>query len=63
MNRKEAEKLAKRIEREAPECRVTGTRVYRDGRYPQYALDVADASTGDSFVVGSPEAWLQRRNG
>ena len=62
MNRKEAEKLAKQIEREAPECRVTDTLVDRGGRYPAYVLSVTDTRTGDSFLVPNPESWTERHN-
>lgn len=58
MNRKEAEALSKRIERDDPLCRVTGIRNVSGTR----ALDVTDTRTGDSFVVASPEQWAERHN-
>lgn len=58
MTKAEANKLAKRIAREAPACRVTGTRDYGKG---SYSLDVLDTVSGTSFVVHSAEAWAERQ--
>lgn len=58
MNRKEAEALSRKIEKDDPLCHVTGIRNMSGTR----ALDVTDTRTGDSFVVASPEQWAERRN-
>jgi len=57
MNHREAQRLARRIEREDPRCHVTGTRRYEGS---SYALDVVDTRTGIPFVVNSPEDWDDR---
>jgi hypothetical protein len=58
MNKREAQRLARRIEREAPRCRVTGLRHYGGGRY---SLDVADTIEGSPFEVSSVEDWEERQ--
>jgi len=57
MDKRMAGRLARRIERDAPDCSVTGSRRYGPG---DYSLDVVDIRTGVPFEVTSPEAWQQR---
>jgi len=63
MTERESQKLARRLEREAPHLRVTGTRIYEaEGLHQRYyALDVQDTVEGGSFVVNSVEDWERRR--
>lgn len=55
-NRREAESLARQIERES-DCTVTGMRHYDDGNY---AIDVTD-KYGNRFTVASREDWESRK--
>lgn len=57
MNRKEAQRLAREIERENEYVRVDGLRHYDGGGY---AVEVTDKCTGYSIVVNSREDWEQR---
>jgi len=58
MNKREAQKLAKRIEGDDPLCRVTGLWHWHHGRW---GIDVTDTRTGYPFVVGSEYDWEMRR--
>jgi hypothetical protein len=57
MTKREAERVARRIAREAPRCRVTGYRRHGRGRYE---IDVIDGATGGAFVVRDAADWAER---
>ena len=57
MDKRMADRLARRIERDTPDCSVTGTRRHGPGNY---SLDVVNTETGVPFQVSCPEAWQER---
>ena len=57
LTKREAERLARRIAREAPRCRVMGYRRWGRGRYE---LDVQDTGDGGAFIVCDAEDWGDR---
>lgn len=57
MDKRTANRLARRIQADDPQCRVTGTRDYGAG---DYGLDVIDTRTGISFVVDTEADWEER---
>jgi hypothetical protein len=58
MDKKTAQRLAKRIEREDSKCQVTGIR-HHDSGY--YSLAVTDMRNGYPFVVTDIEDWERRQ--
>lgn len=54
MDKKTAQRLAKRIEREDSKCQVTGIR-HHDSGY--YSLAVTDMRNGYPFVVTDVKDW------
>lgn len=52
-----AKSLAKRIERDDPQCHVQSYRSYGSGGY---GLNVVDTRTGIAFVVDSLADWQER---
>jgi hypothetical protein len=49
--------MTKQIEKDDPECHVTGTRKYGPG---DYAIDVVDTRTGTPFTIHNTEDWYTR---
>ena len=63
MTKRDAQRLAKKIAKDAPGCTVTGMRVWTSERRPghySYEVEVVDTRTGYPFVVTSSEDWVER---
>ncbi len=62
MHKREAQRLAAKIESDDPRVRVSGYRLYAAsiGRGSIYAIDCTDTRTGDRFVIDAPEDWAER---
>lgn len=61
MNRRDAERLSRRIVKEDPQCRVTGIQHY--GVHGGWALTVLDTRTGYPFTVNDADDWQERQAG
>jgi hypothetical protein len=60
VNKRQAEALSTRIERESPSTRVTGFRRWRFGQTVCYVIDAEDVRTGYPFIVYDEEDWNER---
>lgn len=58
LTKRDAQALSKQIERDDPQCTVTGLRHWGRG---SYEIDAIDTRTGGRFVVRSAEDWRERR--
>ena len=60
MTKREAQRLAKKIDKSKTNCITTGLRLYTYGQHRSWAIDAQNLYTGDTFIVNDRADWAMR---